>query len=48
MKKCKSITEKKKRKHDKILSLEKSVLNSVEVIISKVKLIQRLVKMSWF
>ena len=35
IKKYKSITEKKKKKHDKILSLAKSKLNSVEVLISK-------------
>ena len=34
-KKCKSIIKKKKKKHVKILSLTKSKLNSVEVLISK-------------
>ena len=35
IKKCKSIIKKKKKNHDKILSLAKSKLNSVEVVISK-------------
>ena len=35
IKKYKSITKKKKKKHDKILSLAISELNSVEVLISK-------------
>ena len=35
IKKYKSIIKKKKKKHDKISSLEKSKLNSVEVVISK-------------
>ena len=36
IKKYKSITKKKKEKHDKILPLAKSKLNSVEVLISEV------------
>ena len=35
IKKCMSIIKKKKKKHDKILSLANSKLNSVEVLISK-------------
>ena len=35
VKKYKSIIEKKTKKHDKILSLAKSKLNNVEVLISK-------------
>ena len=35
LKKCKSIITKKKKKHDKIVFLEKSKLNSIEVFISK-------------
>ena len=35
IKKYKSIVKKKKKKHDKILSLRKSKLNSIEVLISK-------------
>ena len=35
IKKCVSIIKKKKKKHDKILSLANSKLNSVEVLISK-------------
>ena len=36
IKKYKSIIKKKKRKHDKIVLLAKSKLNSIEVLISKV------------
>ena len=36
IKKCKSIIKKKKKKHDKIVSLAKSELNSKEELISKV------------
>ena len=36
IKKYKSIIKKKKKKHDKIVLLEKSKLNSMEVLISKV------------
>ena len=36
IKKYKSIIKKKKKKHDKILLLAKSKLNSIEVLISKV------------
>ena len=36
IKKYKSIIQKKKRKHDKIVLLAKSKLNSIEVLISKV------------
>ena len=32
---CKSITKKKKKKHDKIILISKSKLNSIEVLISK-------------
>ena len=32
---CKSIIKKKKKKHDKIILLAKSKLNSIEVLISK-------------
>ena len=35
IKKCKSIIKKKKKRHDKILLLAKSKLNSVEVLISE-------------
>ena len=35
IKKYKSITKEKKKKHDKIVLLEKSKLNSTEVLISK-------------
>ena len=35
IKEYKSIIEKKKKKHDKILSLAKSKLNSIDVLISK-------------
>ena len=35
IKKCKSITRKKKKKHDKIVLLAKSKLNSIDVLISK-------------
>ena len=35
MKKYKSIIKKKKKKHDKIVLLEKSKLNSIEALISK-------------
>ena len=35
IKKCKSIIKKKKNKHDKIVSLAKTKLNSIEVLISK-------------
>ena len=35
IKKCKSIIKKKKKKHDKIVLLAKSKLNSIEVLISK-------------
>ena len=35
IKKCKSITKKKKKKHDKIVPLAKNKLNSIEVLISK-------------
>ena len=35
IKKYKSIIKKKKKKHDKILSLAKSKLNSVQILISK-------------
>ena len=35
IKKYKSICKKKKKKHDKIVLLEKSELNSIEVLISK-------------
>ena len=35
IKKYKSITKKKKKKHDKIVLLEKKKLNAIEVIISK-------------
>ena len=35
IKKCKSIINKKKKKYDKISSLAKFKLNSVEVLISK-------------
>ena len=35
IKKCKSITQKKKKKHDKIVPLAKNKLNSIEVLISK-------------
>ena len=35
IKKCKSIIKKKKKKHDKIVFLTKSKLNSIEVVISK-------------
>ena len=35
IKKYKSITKKKKKKHDKIVLLEKKNLNTIEVIISK-------------
>ena len=35
IKKCKSIINKKKKKHDKIVLLAKSKLNSTEVLISK-------------
>ena len=36
IKKCKSMIKKKKNKHDKIVLLGKSKLNSIEVLISKV------------
>ena len=36
IKKYKTITKKKKRKHDKIVLLEKSKLNRIEVLIFKV------------
>ena len=36
IKKCKSIIKKKKKKHNKIVLLAKSKLNSIEVLISKV------------
>ena len=36
IKKYKSIIKKKKKKHDKIVLLEKSKLNSIQVLISKV------------
>ena len=32
---CKSIIKKKKKRHDKILSIAKSKLNTVEILISK-------------
>ena len=32
---CKSITKKKKKKHDKIILISKSKLNRIEVLISK-------------
>ena len=35
IKKCKSIIKKKKKKHDEIVLLAKSKLNSIEVLISK-------------
>ena len=35
IKRYKSVTEKKKRRHDKIVLLEKSKLNRIEVLISK-------------
>ena len=35
IKKCKSIIKKKKKKHDKIVLLAKTKLNSIEVLISK-------------
>ena len=35
MKKYKSINKKKKKKHDKIVLIAKSKLNSIEVLISK-------------
>ena len=35
VKKCKSMIKKKKKKHDKIVSLAKSKLNRMEVLISK-------------
>ena len=35
IKKCKSIIKKKKKKHDRIIVLAKSKLNSLEVLISK-------------
>ena len=35
IKKCKSIIKKKKKKHDKIVLLAKSKINSTEVVISK-------------
>ena len=35
IKKCKSIIKKKKKKHDKIVLLAKSKLNSINVLISK-------------
>ena len=35
IKRYKSVTEKKKRRHDKIALLEKSKLNRIEVLISK-------------
>ena len=35
IKKCKSIIKKKKEKHDKIVLLAKSKLNSIEALISK-------------
>ena len=35
MKKCKSLMKKKKKKHDKIVLLAKSELNSIEVLNSK-------------
>ena len=35
IKKCKSINKKNKVKHDKIIPLAKSKLNSIEVLISK-------------
>ena len=35
IKKCKSIIKKKKKKHDKIVLLAKSKLNSIELLISK-------------
>ena len=35
IKECKSITKKKKKKHDKIVPLAKNKLNSIEVLISK-------------
>ena len=44
IKKCKSIIKKKKKKHDKIILLTKSKLNSIEVLI----LIQILVIMNSF
>ena len=36
IKRYKSVTEKKKRRHDKIVLLEKAKLNRIEVLISKV------------
>ena len=35
IKRYKSVTEKKKRRHDKIVLLEKSKVNRIEVLISK-------------
>ena len=48
IKKFKSIIKKKKKKHDKILSLAKSKLNSVEVLISKALIDSLLVTMNSF
>ena len=48
IKKYKSIIKKKKKKYDKIVLLGKSILNSIEVLISKALIIQLLVMMNLF
>ena len=42
VKKCKAIIEKKKKKHDKIVPLAKTKLNSIEVLISRTIIINSL------